>query len=95
MSYHAISAPQLMHAEPGLTIERRSGTRAATTFRKQPECEPRGERERCEDCGRPVHRQPVMTGCPIVAGAFGGTGAPGGRFVIVGSGKIFVCVPQS
>jgi hypothetical protein len=29
-----------MHAEPGLTSERRSGMRAATTFRKLPKARP-------------------------------------------------------
>src|SRR5919108_528636 len=36
LSYQASSAPQLMHAERGRTTERRSGTRAATTFTKLP-----------------------------------------------------------
>jgi hypothetical protein len=36
--------------------------------------------------------KPVITGIPIVAAAFGGTGAPGGRFVMLGSGIIFVFV---
>src|SRR5215212_8221024 len=40
LSYHATSCPQLMQAEPGLTIERFSGTRAATTFRKLPMARP-------------------------------------------------------
>jgi len=40
LSYHAISCPQSMQAEPGLTRERRSGTRAATTFRKEPRARP-------------------------------------------------------
>ena len=35
-SCQASSWPQLMQAEPGLTIERLRGTRAATTFRKLP-----------------------------------------------------------
>src|SRR5688500_7824260 len=35
-SYQASSCPQLMQAEPGLTIERFNGTRVATTFRKLP-----------------------------------------------------------
>ena len=39
-SYHASSWPQLMHAEPGLTIDRLRGTRAATTFRKLPIARP-------------------------------------------------------
>src|SRR6266508_2953018 len=36
LSYHAISEPHAGHAERGLTSERRSGRRAATTFRKLP-----------------------------------------------------------
>src|SRR5713226_9503350 len=40
LSYHASSCAQLMHAEPGLMIERRSGTRAATTFRNEPKARP-------------------------------------------------------
>ena len=36
LSYQAISVPQLMHADGGRTTDRRSGTRAATTFRKLP-----------------------------------------------------------
>src|SRR5436853_6753279 len=35
-----------------------------------------------------------MVGALIVAGAFGGTGAPGGRFEIVGNGVIFEFVNQ-
>src|SRR5438445_3768694 len=40
LSYHASYCAQLMHAEPGLMIERRSGTRAATTFRNEPKARP-------------------------------------------------------
>src|SRR5262245_58347577 len=40
LSYHASGVPQAMHADPGLTIERRSGMRAATTFRKLPKARP-------------------------------------------------------
>src|SRR5215831_12543994 len=36
LSYQASSFPQLMQAERGWTTERRSGTRAATTFTKLP-----------------------------------------------------------
>src|SRR5215204_4482423 len=36
LSYQAISPPHDMHAERGCTRERRSGRRAATTFRKLP-----------------------------------------------------------
>src|SRR6185312_9030801 len=36
LSYHAILWLHDMHAEGGETIERRSGTRAATTFRNEP-----------------------------------------------------------
>src|SRR5262245_40907237 len=40
LSYQAIGVSQLMHAEPGETSDRRSGTRAATTFRKLPTARP-------------------------------------------------------
>ena len=40
LSYHASSAAQFMQAEPGDTIERFRGTRAATTFRKLPKASP-------------------------------------------------------
>ena len=40
LSYHARLVSQLGHAEPGETIERRSGIRAATTFRKLPTARP-------------------------------------------------------
>src|SRR3954463_4382774 len=40
LSYHAISCPHDMQAEGGRTIERRSGTRAATTFRNEPSARP-------------------------------------------------------
>ena len=40
LSYHASGVPHAMHAEPGLTSERRSGMRAATTFRKLPNARP-------------------------------------------------------
>src|SRR5262249_60383005 len=40
LSYQRIGVSQLMHAEPGRTIERRSGTRAATTPRKLPMASP-------------------------------------------------------
>ena len=42
-SYQASSWPQLMQAEPGETIERFSGTRAATTLRKLPIASPGDE----------------------------------------------------
>ena len=40
LSRQPISWPQLMQAEPGETSERRSGTRAATTFMKLPSARP-------------------------------------------------------
>src|SRR5215471_2981357 len=40
LSYQAIGVSQLMHAEPGRTIERRRGTRAAITPRKLPSASP-------------------------------------------------------
>ena len=51
-SYHASSCPQLMQAEPGATIERLSGTRAATTFRKLPIARPGRERDGGDDLAR-------------------------------------------
>src|SRR5436190_7824403 len=41
LSYHAISAPQPGHAEPGRQRLRRSGRRTITTFRKLPMIRPR------------------------------------------------------
>lgn len=40
LSYQAIGAEQDMHAEPGRTSDRLSGTRAATTFKKLPMASP-------------------------------------------------------
>src|SRR5919197_2178211 len=40
LSCHAIFSPQPMQADGGETTERRSGTRAATTFRKLPSASP-------------------------------------------------------
>src|SRR5205823_7271938 len=40
LSYQASAVPHDMQAEPGRTTERRSGTRAATTFRKLPRAKP-------------------------------------------------------
>src|SRR3954452_15510514 len=40
LSYHAMLVSQLGHAEPGETIERFNGSRAATTFKKQPTARP-------------------------------------------------------
>ena len=40
LSYQAIGAEHDMQAEPGCEIERLSGTRAATTFRKLPSARP-------------------------------------------------------
>lgn len=40
LSRHAIGVPHSMHAEAGLTIDVRRGTRAATTFRKLPTARP-------------------------------------------------------
>src|SRR5258708_39312737 len=39
-SYHASSRAQLMHADPGVTTERRKGTRAASTLRNEPSARP-------------------------------------------------------
>src|SRR6266849_6004944 len=95
LSYHAISSPQSMHAEPGLTSDRRSGTRAATTFRNEPRAKP-GARA---SAARPIvvvlsaakrHRLRnsyfVIVIVPTVAPEFGGSGAPTGMFLITGSG---------
>jgi hypothetical protein len=40
LSYQRICSSQDMQADGGRTIERRSGTRAATTFRKLPSARP-------------------------------------------------------
>ena len=40
LSYHASGVAQAMQADPGLTTERRSGIRAARTFRKLPNARP-------------------------------------------------------
>src|SRR6266545_748268 len=40
LSYQRVCCPQDMQADGGRTIERRSGTRAATTFRKLPSARP-------------------------------------------------------
>ena len=40
LSYHAMGAEQVMHAERGRRSERLSGTRAATTLRKLPIARP-------------------------------------------------------
>src|SRR3954462_10814398 len=40
LSYPAMLVSQLGHAEPGETMERLSGSRAATTFRKLPTARP-------------------------------------------------------
>src|SRR5436190_7190215 len=40
LSYHAIGASHSMHADPGCTMDRRTGTRAATTLRKLPKASP-------------------------------------------------------
>src|SRR5919206_1946100 len=40
LSPRAIGVAHAMHADPGRTTERRSGTRAATTFRKLPRARP-------------------------------------------------------
>src|SRR5215469_2333037 len=39
-SYHDSSCPHDMHADAGVTIDRRSGTRAATTLRNEPSASP-------------------------------------------------------
>jgi hypothetical protein len=40
LSYQTIRVPHAMHADGGATIDRRSGTRAATTLRKLPSANP-------------------------------------------------------
>jgi len=49
LSYHAISVAQVMHAERGATIDRRSGTRAATTFRNDPSTSPGARKSAAND----------------------------------------------
>ena len=91
---------QDMQAEAGRTIERRSGTRAATTFRKLPSASPGAKataaREkftlRLSAAAVPDLRdQPLVydggSGAPDV---FGLPGAPSGRSARPGSG--FICV---
>src|SRR5579864_5851792 len=94
-SFQASSWPHDMHAEPGLTIERRSGTRAATTFRNEPSARPGASASIAKAIvgvigdGRPqLECAAYLT---IVIGsidtpAFGGTGAPTGMFWMTGSG---------
>src|SRR4051812_18496246 len=78
-----------MQAEPGLTSDRRSGTRAATTFRKEPSARP-GKRAIAARAIvfvlSAVNDHFVMVIEPTVAPEFGGNGAPGGMFLITGSG---------
>src|SRR5579862_718065 len=94
LSYHAISCSQDMHAEPGEMSERFSGTRAATTFRKEPRARPGASAmtaspmEVLSAAGavslRASHR--VIVSGPTVAPVFGGSGAPTGMFLITGKG---------
>src|ERR1700693_2932335 len=98
LSYQATSCPQSRQAEPGLTSDRRKGTRAATTFRKLPRARP-GKRaiaaRAIEIVLSAVKRRRlsafavgyfVMVIEPTVAPEFGGNGAPGGMFLITGNG---------
>src|SRR3954452_23323188 len=89
LSYQAISCPQSMQAEPGVTRDRRSGTRAATTFRKEPSARP-GKRAIAARAIvfvlSAVNDHFVTVIEPTVAPEFGGSGAPGGMFLITGSG---------
>ena len=88
LSYHAISCPQAMHADAGLTSDRLSGTRAATTFRKEPNASPGAK----ASAARPMcvlsapRRYFVSVSGPTVIPVFGGIGAPVGMFLITGSG---------
>src|SRR5262249_61862921 len=80
LSRHPISWPQVMHAEPGETSERRSGTRAATTFMKLPRASPGASAKAAsvgisagypQPCGRVASRRLGLDGgcgrCLLVA----------------------------
>jgi hypothetical protein len=98
LSYHASSRPQLMHAERGETTERRSGMRAASTFRKLPTASPGASAQAASAAFTPslsavgvpeLSDQPEKLcggfGCAYTAGF---DGIPDGTVVIVG--KLFV-----
>src|SRR5258705_827722 len=88
LSYSAISCPHAMQADAGLTSERFNGTRAATTFRKEPNASPGAK----ASAARPIcdlsaaRRYFVRPSGPMVTPVFGGIGAPVGMFLITGSG---------
>src|SRR6266568_255487 len=95
LSYQAISCPQSMQAEPGLTSDRRSGTRAATTFKNEPRARPGARAIAARPIvlllsatkGRRLETSYfVIVMAPTVAPEFGGSGAPTGMFLITGSG---------
>src|SRR5215467_8373309 len=81
-----------MQAEPGETSDRRSGTRAATTFRNEPSARPGASaiaaspmgRLSADGAGRLSYF--VIVSVPSDAPVFGGNGAPTGMFVISGRG---------
>src|SRR5579884_2976575 len=54
LSYQAIGSLHARHADPGETIDRRSGTRAATTFRNDPTARP--GRNAMPAAARPMRR---------------------------------------
>src|SRR6267154_4563293 len=95
LSYQAISCPQSMQAEPGLTSERRSGTRAATTFRNEPSARPGARASAAIPIALPLSAAGgrllspahfVIVNVPTDAPVLGGSGAPTGMFVMTGSG---------
>src|SRR5438093_1238173 len=88
LSYQASSLPQLIQADAGLTSDRFSGTRAATTFRNEPKASP-GASARAARLIRLLSARRdyfVMVNASMLAPVFGGSGAPVGMFVISGSG---------
>src|SRR5262249_62203494 len=93
--YQASSVPQPMHAERGLTTERRSGTRTARTFRKLPTASP-GARAKAASaaftlvlsagCGCELNQPEKL--CGGVGWAWTGlfVGAPPGATPVAGEG---------
>src|SRR5947208_16630731 len=73
LSYQAISWPQAMQAEAGLTSDFRRGIRAATTFREEPSARPGA---------RAIAARPMSVHVSAAGGHFAKTaGATGGRGV--------------
>ena len=67
LSYHAMGVSHVMHAEGGLTTERRSGTRAASDVQEASERKPGNEREYCKRGGHDLSpigcSDPPLEGC--------------------------------